>query len=87
MSETKAEKQYSFVFNKAKNSWICSIHGEVDAAWVPCWQGCDDGYFDAYEDDPINCDPGELEVCRECRGDGGWKVCAECNINNPEAEF
>jgi hypothetical protein len=81
--------KFSFVFDKAKDTWICSIHGDVgDAtAWVPCWQGCEDGYFDAYEDDPINNDEGDLEICRECKGEGGWVVCAQCNANNPDAEF
>ena len=78
----------SFEFDKAKDAWICSVHGEIDMpAWVPCWNGCDEGYFDAYEDDPINCDEGDLELCGECKGHGGWKVCPECNINNPDAEF
>lgn len=84
-SETVA---YSFVFDKAKDAWICSVHGNVgDCAWVQCWQGCDEGYFDAYEDDPINCDEGDLEVCQECKGNGGFQVCPQCNINNPDAEF
>ena len=38
--------EYSFVFDKAKDARICSVHGEVDfVGWVPCWNGCDDGYF------------------------------------------
>lgn len=79
----------SFHFDKARQTWICPKHGDVgeNTAWVPCWTGCDEGYFDAYEDDPINCDPGDLEVCDECRGRGGWVVCGECNLNNPDAEF
>jgi hypothetical protein len=45
--------RYTFRFDKAKDAWICSVHGEVDSVgWVPCWNGCDDGYFDEYEDDP-----------------------------------
>ena len=35
MSEPQTEK-YSFEFDKAKNTWICSVHGETDCtAWVP----------------------------------------------------
>lgn len=81
--------KYSFTFDKAKDSWICSVHGYVgdSTAWVPCWQGCEDGYFDAYQDDPINNDEGDLELCSECHGEGGWVVCGQCNINNPDAEF
>ena len=85
----ETEAKYSFVFDKAKDTWVCSRHGDVGdcTAWVPCWQGCEDGYFDAYEDDPINNDEGDLEVCRECHGEGGWVVCGQCNANNPDAEF
>jgi hypothetical protein len=83
-----AKADYSFRFDLARNVWICSVHGEVQhTAWVLCWNGCEDGYFDAYEDDPINCDPGDQEICRECAGTGGWHVCPECNLNNPDAEF
>jgi hypothetical protein len=42
---------------------------------------CQDGYFDAYEDDPINNDEGDMEPCRECRAEGGWTVCGQCNAN------
>lgn len=66
----------------------CPIHGkDVDTAWVPCFTGCDEGYFDEYEDDPINNDPGDMSVCEECRGNGGFVVCAACNLDNPDAEF
>lgn len=86
MATTKSD--YSFRFDKARDTWVCSVHGDVDmTAWVPCWAGCQDGYLDAYEDDPINCDPGELEMCDECCGHGGWTVCGQCNINNVDAEF
>jgi hypothetical protein len=82
------ETAYSFIFDRAKDTWICSVHGETDStAWVPCWNGCQDGYFDAYEDDPINNDPGDLESCSACGGKGGWMVCGQCNFDNPDAEF
>lgn len=86
-TDTKAP--YSFVFNKAKNTWVCSVHGEVDfTGWVPCWNGCDDGFFDEYEDDPINFAPGEsYERCSECRGKGGWRVCGYCAADNPDVEW
>ena len=81
--------EYSFKFNKAKDAWVCSVHGEVDfTGWVPCWNGCDDGYFfDLYEEDPLNCDPGDTETCRECKGQGGRRVCGECNGDNPDVEW
>lgn len=79
---------YSFKFDKQRDTWVCSAHGEVDStAWVRCWNGCTEGYFDAYEDDPLLFDPGDMETCSECRGAGGWRVCGECNANNPDAEW
>ena len=88
MSEA-IKKPYIFAFDKAKDTWICSVHGDVGdcTAWVPCWAGCDDGYVDDYEDDPINCDPGDMSYCSECKGEGGWVVCGQCNARNPDAEF
>ena len=86
-TETK-DKPYSFTFNKAKDTWVCSVHGEVhDTGWVACWNGCEDGYFDAYEDDPINNDPGVMLRCSECCGHGGWTVCGECCKNSPDVEW
>jgi hypothetical protein len=79
---------YRFYFDKKKDTWVCSVHGEVDfVGWVPCYASCDEGWRDDYEDDPINCDEGEFSVCPECRGEGGWKVCGECAKDNPDVEF
>jgi hypothetical protein len=84
----QAEKPYSFVFDKKNDTWVYSVHGRTDfTAWVNCWAGCDGGHIDDYEDDPINCDPGDISSCPECHGEGGWVVCGECNIKNPDAEF
>ena len=74
-------------FDKLKDTYVCSIHGDVeDTGWVPCYAGCDEGYFDAYEDDPINEDPGTFEACSECHGRGGFRVCMQCNLDNPDVE-
>jgi hypothetical protein len=82
------DKPYSFAFDKERDTWVCSIHGDVEStAWVPCFAGCDDGLIDEYEDDPINETPGTYSRCPECRGKGGWRVCGECNLSNPDAEF
>jgi len=82
------EKPYSFAFDKAKDTWICSVHGEVDCTgWVPCWNGCDDGYFDGYEEDPLWYDEGDMETCTICGGEGGWAVCGECNKDNRDVEW
>lgn len=74
---------------KQGERYICSEHGDVtgNTAWVHCWNGCDDGSFDAYEDDPLWNDPGDREACEACHGKGGFVVCGVCNVNNPDAEF
>ena len=88
MSGTAQEKSYSFVFDEAKNTWVCSVHGQVDfTGWMPCWNGCHDGYFDGYEDDPLWYDPGDMETCDICHGEGGWAVCGECAKDNPDVEW
>lgn len=48
--------------------------------WEECHSGCDDGYFDGYEDDPIYYQPGDLVICHNCRGEGGtwWCMNKEC---------
>lgn len=79
---------YSFKFDKVKDSWVCSVHGDVDSVgWVNCYAGCHEGWFDDYEEDPIECAPGEISMCDECYGHGGWKVCGECNAKTPDVEF
>jgi hypothetical protein len=51
-----------------------------DLEWVECWMiDCQDGEYDAYEEDPINYSPGDMEVCSECDGNGGWLVCTVCD--------
>lgn len=44
--------------------------------------GCEDGYTDAYEDDPINESPGTWEVCRECHGTGILRWCPKCGTDH-----
>lgn len=77
-------------YDKKKDTYICSIHGEVgdNTGWVQCWNCFGEGEFDEHDDDPINFSPGEAyETCSECRGEGGWVVCGECNVDNPEVEW
>jgi hypothetical protein len=84
-----AKDEDRFRFDERRQTWICPKHGEVgdNTAWINCWNGCDDGWVDDYEDDPIMCDPGDVSMCLECRGKGGWTVCGECNLDNPDAEY
>lgn len=41
--------------------------------------GCDDGYYDGYEDDPLWYDEGDLVPCGECRGRGFFQWCPNPN--------
>lgn len=48
--------------------------------WQECTEiNCDDGWIDAYEDDPLWYEPGELEMCQECEGRGYHNWCPNCN--------
>lgn len=42
---------------------------------------CDDGYTDAYDEDPINEDPGTLIICGECSGSSIVRWCPKCNAD------
>lgn len=53
---------------------ICS-KCNVEATWIDCWNSCDDGYFDGYEEDPLWYDDGDLVPCSVCYGRGGWWGC------------
>ena len=70
-------------YDKKTDTHICTIHSDVgdNTGWVPCWNGCQDGWFDDYEDDPIFFAPGDTSTCRECKGEGGWRVCGQCNAD------
>lgn len=50
--------------------------------------GCDDGYIDEHDDDPINFAPGEeYSVCQECFGTGRVRWCSKCGHDLSLAEF
>ncbi len=49
-----------------------------DMEWVECYAGCDDGYFDGYEEDPLWYYPGETVRCETCQGASGWWECFHC---------
>lgn len=46
----------------------CPICG-AEMAWEDCWKGCDDGFFDAYESDPVNFAEGEVYEVRTGLGE------------------
>ena len=67
------DPEYSFRFDRERDSWICSVHGEIDyPCWVTCW----------------HCSPGEeWRRCAECHGGGGWYLCPQCNADNQDMEM
>jgi hypothetical protein len=49
-----------------------------------CWNGCDDGYFDGYEEDPLYYDIGEFYACYACHGHGSIVYCPCCEKRQEE---
>ena len=62
------------MYRGSDGAMTCALcHCEME--WVECQAGCDDGYFDGYEDDPNWYQPGEMKQCGECCGHGGSYWC------------
>lgn len=55
----------------------CPVH-RIELSYADCWNGCDEGYFDEYEDDPINSDPGDMAPCEVCGATGRLAFCPRC---------
>lgn len=54
---------------------VCKKCGNL-LDWADCWQiDCEEGYYDEYEEDPINFAPGSYRKCETCEGKGGWWYC------------
>lgn len=67
------------MYRGCDGAWTCAkCNSEME--WEDCHAGCDDGYFDGYEDDPLWYQPGEMVRCHECGGEGGtwWCPDREC---------
>ena len=47
---------------------------------------CDEGYNDAYEDDPINESPGTWLTCGACHGHGLQRWCPKCGADYWQAK-
>jgi hypothetical protein len=48
----------------------------AEAEWADCWGlGCEDGTYDASEDDPLWYGDDGRETCSICEGSGGWYYC------------
>lgn len=61
----------------------CQQCGHSPIHWRRCERiGCDDGYYDEYEDDAINYSPGEvLTKCETCHGTGIERWCPQCGAD------
>lgn len=55
----------------AMTCFLCDA--EMD--WAECSACGGDGFFDGYEEDPINYSPGEDVTCHQCGGEGGDYWC------------
>jgi len=63
------------MYRGSDGAMICAVcHCEME--WGECGGlGCEDGYYDAYEDDPNFYDPGDWVACPQCNGRGGSWYC------------
>jgi hypothetical protein len=47
-----------------------------------CDNGCDEGFIDEADDDPINFMPGEeFRICSDCYGTGFLHWCPKCGFD------
>lgn len=60
----------------------CPICGS-SMDWEPCDLCGGEGYYDAYESDPLWYDEGDVERCSQCNGEGGWAICLN-RKNHPQ---
>jgi len=61
-------------------------HCGYQMAWGPCHMiDCEDGEYDAYEQDAINNDPGSYVKCDECNGLGSHWYCLNKDCNPPQS--
>jgi hypothetical protein len=67
------------MYRGCDGAWTCA-QCDYEMEWEDCHSGCEDGYFDGYEEDPNWYHPGELVSCHECGGEGGswWCPNPEC---------
>ena len=61
----------------------CAICGSF-MFWEDCWNGCEDGYLDCFEEDPMWYDEGDVRICDVCEGKGGFYICSNTK-NHPTA--
>jgi hypothetical protein len=49
--------------------------------------GCDDGWIDRYDEDPLWYSPGEEERCDTCVGTGWERWCPKCGYDLQRKEY
>lgn len=62
---------------------VCTVCG-APMEWQDCWNGCDDGYFDLYDEDPLWYDEDDVQACDICDGKGGYWVCPDAEGHEKE---
>lgn len=62
--------------------WIedsrCSHCGHDTIHWSDCAAGCDDGFFNLYDEDPLWYDDGDVQGCEDCFETGVQQWCPQC---------
>lgn len=48
--------------------------------------GCEDGFFNMHDDDPLWYDEDDTEMCDICEGRGGYWVCPNAEHHPKESE-
>jgi len=64
---------------------VCAICGQP-LEWENCWNGCDDGFIDRHDEDPLWYDEDDVEECDICDGAGGWWICPYAYKHEKQAE-
>jgi hypothetical protein len=78
----------------AAHTWIEECDPEYDLNDTPCpscgsshthsrdcWNCGGEGGFDAYDDDPFWYEPGDIETCDMCCGNGWLHWCPGCGFD------
>lgn len=60
----------------------CPVRCGCGGEWVDCWSCGGECNFDAYEEDPLWYDPGDVIGCDICGQRGGFSVC----LTSPAAQ-
>lgn len=61
-------------YDEGDEEEYCSVCGGY-LDWVDCWYCHGEGEFDLYEQDCFAYEPGEVERCEVCNGEGGYLEC------------